>query len=171
MKARVVRGFLIAAAVGWPALASAQAAPDLPKGDGWASFGWQIVNQFDADTLASYDEQHVIASAGAGLYWAPRLKVEFDAATTSRSSFNSSNRFLSTVSPAFAIRRYACGRPAPPPRRPGSSSQTRGSHPTWVLVSKSAASHARRTSRLFHSSTRPAHEFLSRPNRSRLDPA
>jgi len=88
MKARVVRGFLIAAAVGWPALASAQPAPDLPNGDGWASFGWQIVNQFDADTLASYDEQHVIASAGAGLYWAPRLKVEFDAATTSRSSFN-----------------------------------------------------------------------------------
>jgi len=88
MKAHIVRGFLVAAALGWPTLASAQTAPDLPTGDGWASFGWQIVNEFDADTLGSYDEQHVIGSAGAGLYWAPRLKVEVDTATTSRSSFN-----------------------------------------------------------------------------------
>jgi opacity protein-like surface antigen len=78
----------MAAAVGGPALASAQPAPDLPEGDGWASVGWQIVSEFDAETLASYDEQRVIGSAGAGDYWAPRLKVEFDAATTSRSSFN-----------------------------------------------------------------------------------
>jgi hypothetical protein len=88
MKARIVRGFFLAAAVGWPVLASAQTAPDLPKGDGWASFGWQIVNEFDADPLASYGEQRVIGSAGAGLYWAPRLKLEVDAATTSRSNFN-----------------------------------------------------------------------------------
>jgi len=88
MKGHLIRGFLIAAALARPALASAQAAPDLPKADGWASFGWQLVDEFEADTLGGYDEQRVIGSAGAGIYWAPRFKVELDAATTSRSSFN-----------------------------------------------------------------------------------
>ena len=69
-------------------LASAHQRSPLPKADGWTSVGWQIVNEFDTDTLGSYDGQRVIGSAGAGIYWAPRLKAEFDAATTSRSSFN-----------------------------------------------------------------------------------
>jgi hypothetical protein len=88
MKAHLFRGFLIAAAIACPVRAWAQAAPDLPKGDGWASFGWQFVDELEADTLGSYDEQRLIGSAGAGIYWAPRFKVEFDAATTSRSSYN-----------------------------------------------------------------------------------
>ncbi len=87
MKAHLIRGFVIAA-VGWPVLASAQPTVALPKADGWASVGWQIVNELDTSTLGSYDEQRVIGSAGSGLYWAPRLKAEFDAATSSRSSFN-----------------------------------------------------------------------------------
>ena len=66
--------------------AAAQEPSGLPRADAWVGIGWQRVTRPDEDTRSSYDNQRAIASAGGG-YWAPHLKIEFDAATPSRSSF------------------------------------------------------------------------------------
>ena len=148
MKAHLIRGFVIAA-VGWPVLASAQPTVALPKADGWASVGWQIVNDLDTSTLGSYDEQRVIGRRARASIGRRGSKPSSTPRPAAAPASTSSNRCRSTASPASDTRRCACGRRALPPRRPTSSSRTRGSHHMSVAVSKSAASRGKSTVQAF----------------------
>ena len=55
--------------------------PDLPRADAWGALGWRHGLYDDEESYSTRDGRNAQASAGAGFYYTPHLKIEFDTGT------------------------------------------------------------------------------------------
>jgi opacity protein-like surface antigen len=102
MKALLAIAVLIASS----SRVAAQTIPDLPRGDAWASFGWQHTDTPEEDDdVYGTRGRTVLAAAGGGVYWLPRLKLELDTSTPTHNAYRRTEHTI-----AGTVQRYEYSR-------------------------------------------------------------